>query len=70
MVAAGDQELRPGSLSRGYEGVHVTTGTPKNGLGVSAAESMFASGVEGTSFGREEEISKIPLLYEPNLMDC
>lgn len=31
---------------------------------------MFASGVEGTSFGREEEISKIPLLYEPNLMDC
>lgn len=67
-VEAGDQELRPGGLSWGYEGVHVTTGTPKNGLWVSAAEST--SGVEGTFFGREEEISKIPLLYEPNLMDC
>lgn len=31
-VEAGDQELRPGGLSWGYEGVHVTTGTPKNGL--------------------------------------
>lgn len=67
-VEAGDQELRPGGLSWGYEDVHVTTGTPKNGLWVSAAEST--SGVEGTFFGREEEISKIPLLDQPNLMDC
>lgn len=31
-VEAGDQKLRPDGLSWGYEGVHITTGTPKNGL--------------------------------------
>lgn len=67
MLVVGEQEVRPSGLSWGYEGVHVATDTPKNGLGVSAVESMFANGVEGTSFGREEGILKIPLLHEPNL---